>query len=82
MDDNELQSRYPDSLLTVQSPLNTSESSELADDAASFTYIQRVRAQIRKEEQTAVRAEILEIRQEWREERQRHAEKLRALRQE
>ncbi len=37
---NELQ--FPE---TVQSPLNTSESSELAGDAASFAYIQLERAQ-------------------------------------
>ena len=84
--DNALQLRCPESLLIVQSALNTSESSELADDAVSFTYNHRVRAQIRKEAQlaaqTAVRAEILEVMQKWREEQQRHAEESLALRQE
>jgi len=68
--DNESQS--PE---TVQSPLNTSESSELAGDAASFAYIQLERAHmvrafrkesdgIRKETQKETQSVLEEVRKE------------------
>ncbi len=65
-------------LFSQSSPQNTSESSELANDAASFMRYNQMAKRIQKRVEATLQAEVQKIRQESREERQRHAEEMKA----